>query len=209
MGTRSLHGAPCPCALISQRPWSCGRAAPRHPRPPSPLLKCPPHHGPVPRGPPRPRPVPRGPPGPHSAPRGPPHHGPVPRDPPRPRPVPRDPPGPHPAPRGPPRPHPVPRGPPVTWEAGRAAEPAALGQLLAAETCAVPILPTPRAPGQAWDAKIGRCSGRCGHCAGLRWVRAESVKTPVLPGLGAAPPPAAVHSLPGVKPPREAWPRPC
>lgn len=52
-----------------------------------------------------------------------------------------------------------------------------------------PSCPHLEHPGQDWDAKIGRCSGRCGHCTGLRWVWAESVKTPVLPGLGAAPPP--------------------
>lgn len=57
VGTRFLHGAPCPCPLISQRPWSCGRAAPSHPRPPSPVLKGPPHHDSVPRGPPGPHPV--------------------------------------------------------------------------------------------------------------------------------------------------------
>ena len=78
-----------------------------------------------------------------------------------------------------------------------------------------PSCPHPRFPGQDWDAKFCRCSGRCGHRAGLRRVREDRAEKPVLrgpPGHPRRPRPAPPggHALTaGEKPAWGSWPSPC
>ena len=66
-----------------------------------------------------------------------------------------------------------------------------------------PSCPHPGFPGQAWDAKFGRCSGRCGQVprvphAGLRRVREEGAENPGAPRASSslaapAPPGGGAH----------------